>query len=485
MVAETIVRIEDIARKYRDVHPGYRLVGYAECGLPFTETVVSAYTIEYKKLSPIFEFTLKAIKAGVDDRESLASFLGLDPAFLKDVLSELLSSGDISLQERLRLTEKGKTVLEKTESETPIEQSITIDFDRTLERPMNLFGERRLAPRDLKEDGMLEIPPIPVRRIELQDLNLDEIQALLDRISKTANAPRRVILSVKEVGRQMSKFRAALALRYQNSSGEERMSFAIDGILNRELEDAFARKHGIAKLNLERFRKTESDHQLDQEIAKYKDQITDDETVAHLSQQEATAKVAIAEAKEEVAASKSEAEQVSARAKLETAQKQHAKADEELKKITGIRNLAVFDHPDILDDALINSRQRLMIISPWITKKVVNEEFIRKIEGLLRKNVSVYIGYGLPHGQGNHPWSVGKLDEFERRFSTMHFVKLGDTHAKVLISDNKFFVVSSFNWLSFKGDPSATFRDEQGVMVSLPELVDEKFEDQLVRFNIS
>lgn len=484
MLAETIVRIEDIARKYRDVHPGYRLVGYTECGLPFTETVLSAYTIEYKKLSPIFEFTLKAIKAGVDDRESLASFLGLDSAFLKDVLSELLSSGDIALQERLRLTEKGKNVLDKAESETPIEQSITIDFDRTLERPMNLFGERRLAPRDLKEEGILEIPPIPVRRIELQDLNLDEIQALLDRISKTASAPRRVILSVKELGKQTSKFRSALALRYQNPSGEERISFAIDGILNRELEEAFARKQGIAKLNLERFRKTESDDQLDQELAKYKDQITDDETVARLSEQEAVAKVAIAEAREKIATSKSEGEQALARVELDTARKQHAKADEELKKVTSIRNLAVFDHPDILDDALTNSRQRLMIISPWITKKVVNEEFIRRIEGLLRKNVSVYIGYGLPHGQRNHPWSIGKLEDLGRKFDSMHFVKLGDTHAKVLISDNDFFVVSSFNWLSFKGDPSATFRDEQGVLIALPELVDKKFEEQLARFNL-
>jgi hypothetical protein len=41
----------------------------------------------------------------------------------------------------------------------------------------------------------------------------------------------------------------------------------------------------------------------------------------------------------------------------------------------------------------------------------------------------------------------------------------GDTHAKVLIKDSDFSVVSSFNWLSFKGDPSRTFRDEQDLKV--------------------
>lgn len=156
--------------------------------MPFTEVIVSAFTIEYKKLSPIFEFTLKAIKAGVDDRESLGRFLGLDPSFLKDVLSELLSSGDISLQERLRLTEKGKTVLEKAESALSIKQC-SVDFDRTLERPVNLFAERRIAPRDLKDEGILEIPTIPSRRIELRDLNTEEIQLMLDRLAQTAELP--------------------------------------------------------------------------------------------------------------------------------------------------------------------------------------------------------------------------------------------------------------------------------------------------------
>jgi len=478
------VKPEDIARKYRDIHPGYRLVGYAECGLPFTETVLSAFTIEYKKLSPIFEFTLKSIRAGIEDRGTLAQFLGLDPNFLKDVLSELLSSGDISLQERLRLTEKGKTVLERAESEIPIEQSITIDFDRTLERPINLFGERTLAPRDLKDDGLLEIPAIPARRIEFEDVKIEEIQSILDRIAQTARVPRRVVLSVKDVGRQSSKFRAAVALRYQNPNGEERISFAIDGILNKELEDAFGRKKGTAKLNLETFKQNHSDNQIEEERAKFKEQISDDLTVARLTEEEAVAKVAVAEAEEKVSTSKTEAAQVSALAELDTAQKEHSKIDGELKKVTSIRNLAVFDHADILVDALKNSKQRLMIISPWIRRKVVNEQFLKEIENLLTSGVSVYIGYGYSDGSRGDPSPIRKLGELMKRFRNFYFVDFGDTHAKVLISDDRYFVVSSFNWLSFKGDPTATFRDEQGILVALPNLVNEKFQDQLVRFNL-
>lgn len=478
------MKAEDIARKYRDIHPGYRIVGYAECGLPFTEVIVSAFTIEYKKLSPIFEFTLKAIKAGVDDRESLGRFLGLDPSFLKDVLSELLSSGDISLQERLRLTEKGKTVLEKAESALSMEQSITVDFDRTLERPVNLFAERRIAPRDLKDEGILEIPTIPSRRIELRDLNIEEIQLMLDRLAQTARAPRRVVLSIKEVGRQTSRYRPAVALRYQNSNGEERISFAIDGILNRELEDTFSRKKGLSKLKLESFQRKDPDDSINQEFVKFKSQIPDDNAIENLTEQKNAAKVAIVEAEQSVAASRTNGEQISARQELDTAKRLHAKIEEDLKKVTSIRNLAVFDHPDILDDALKNSQHRLMIISPWIRRKVVNEEFLKEIENLLRKGVEVYIGYGIGDSKGD-PWPIRKLGELTSRFRNFFLIDFGDTHAKVLISDDRYFVVSSFNWLSFKGDPTATFRDEQGILVALPSLVDQKFREQLLRFNLT
>lgn len=43
----------------------------------------------------------------------------------------------------------------------------------------------------------------------------------------------------------------------------------------------------------------------------------------------------------------------------------------------------------------------------------------------------------------------------------MHVVKLGDTHAKVLISDSSWAIVTSFNWLSFKGSRKLEFRDER------------------------
>jgi hypothetical protein len=43
-------------------------------------------------------------------------------------------------------------------------------------------------------------------------------------------------------------------------------------------------------------------------------------------------------------------------------------------------------------------------------------------------------------------------------------VRLPNTHAKILIYDDV-YITSSFNWLSFKGDPSRTYRMEEGTLI--------------------
>ena len=43
-----------------------------------------------------------------------------------------------------------------------------------------------------------------------------------------------------------------------------------------------------------------------------------------------------------------------------------------------------------------------------------------------------------------------------------------------MISDEKFVVITSFNWLSFKGDPNRGFRQETGVYSEDINLINER-----------
>ncbi len=99
----------------------------------------------------------------------------------------------------------------------------------------------------------------------------------------------------------------------------------------------------------------------------------------------------------------------------------------------------------------------------------------------------VYIGYGIneqptANASFQDAAAVDDLTRLSNKYPTFVFKRLGNTHAKVLIKDSEFAAVTSFNWLSFKGDPHRTFRDEQGTLLQVPELVDGKFRELEPRF---
>jgi hypothetical protein len=155
-------------------------------------------------------------------------------------------------------------------------------------------------------------------------------------------------------------------------------------------------------------------------------------------------------------------------------------------KETGLCYLAVHDHPALLNHALKNSRHRLVIISPFLNESVVDDRFLRGLEALLRRSVRVFIGYGMPHTEGGKPPKaqvtvVHKLMDVARTFSNLRLCKI-DSHAKVLIEDEAFLALGSFNWLSFHGDPERPFRDEQSVLIRIPSLIEEKYQSVLRAF---
>jgi len=102
--------------------------------------------------------------------------------------------------------------------------------------------------------------------------------------------------------------------------------------------------------------------------------------------------------------------------------------------------------------------------------------------------MSVFIGYGInkqptANLDPQHQAARDQLSHLAGKYSSFRFKRLGDTHAKILIKDNDFTVVSSFNWLSFKGDPNRTFRDEQGLKVQDKNFIEKKFAELLPRFS--
>ena len=167
------------------------------------------------------------------------------------------------------------------------------------------------------------------------------------------------------------------------------------------------------------------------------------------------------------------------RAESEQANGRLAAAEASIEAIQ-VRQLEVFEHPPLLETAVANARTRLLIVSPWIRAAVVTKKFVDGLEAALARGVEVFLGYGLgaDDGASERDRAAEKLlaDLGESHPGSFHLRRLGDTHAKVLVMDREFVVVTSFNWLSFRGDRNRAFRDERGLYVALARTTDEVFD---------
>ena len=110
------------------------------------------------------------------------------------------------------------------------------------------------------------------------------------------------------------------------------------------------------------------------------------------------------------------------------------------------------------DTAVRVAKKELDIFSPWMNYHVVDDALRDKLEKLLKKGVVVKIRYGIGTDSGNNAndrknKSEKIAEELRKRFlkyKNFHIYK-DNSHAKLFICDDDFYVLSSFNILSYDG----------------------------------
>ncbi|MGE0128965.1 MAG: hypothetical protein AB7U82_12875 [Blastocatellales bacterium] len=483
------MKAAQIANKFAFSRSGYKLVGYGEVGLPVYRLTVRALTQVHKKIPPLEEFTLKTLRAGLTDSEQISNFLGLSKGVTRNVLTNLIRNEDITLsgelgqrRQALKLTSKGRRTLEEAELVVPEERTFDFDFDGLLRRPALYPNEELYAPRDLREMQILEVPPRPATPPQIDDLSLHELDPLVKQISRLNRDGKMDLLSIKAIEKRKTLYLYAVALVYQSiteASDPPQIAFVVDDRLSEEYEKAFAQAGLIKKLGFDR--RGEEKITLSPEIA---EQMPSSAEVEAVQKQVTIAEQKIAEAEIGLANATNENERVRAEEELKQAKDEHHDSTKRLYEFT-YRFLTVFEHPRLLEEALNVCQERLLIISPWIRRKIVSREFTEKLEALLKKNVQVYIGYGIGDNKSDSG-AIKDLEKLAKKYHCFHFKDFSKsgrpTHAKILLCDSKFVVLSSYNWLSFKGDPKEPYRDEQGVLISRAKMIEEKFNEQVSFF---
>lgn len=482
---------EEVARRHAS-RPGYTLVSYGEVGLPYYRIQLRVEVLEHKEVGPFPEFVLRGVEAGVDEPEGLGELLGLDERVLEATVVDLLGSDDLFLSRTgeaetttLALTPKGRRTLETAVAIVPQETLIEIHYDALLQSPEPPL-DQYLMPIELKDLGIREIPPARTRPPDLGRLQpqFHQIDAVI-RALGARRAAKRDLLALRAVESRKRIFRTAIALVYRaEDNSNVQVAFAIDGKLSERHQEAFAqsklmRKIGIGTEGLEAAETAIAEllgsDLMTQAVGTTAPVAAADERGPDVDSALGD-EVSTASAGDGIAA-------VPARTEPESEQEESSEGLE----LPSVAIVETYDHPGYLQQALTTAQDRILIVSPWIRAAVVNHRFFQQLEARLAAGVDVFIGWGITPLEGSDDSDAdrsvlqrfGRLKEAYRWNFT--YTRLGDTHAKVLICDRMFMIVTSFNWLSFKGDPNRTFRDERGVLVSLPDEIDRQFDSWQTR----
>lgn len=118
-------------------------------------------------------------------------------------------------------------------------------------------------------------------------------------------------------------------------------------------------------------------------------------------------------------------------------------------------------------ETLEQARYEIDILSPWMNRHVVNDDFIAKLQRAIDRGVTIKIRYGIGGTSSN-------AKDRERNNKTEYVANVlreklcsdnlklirGNEHSKLFICDDDFYVITSFNPLSFDGDYD--IRDQRG-----------------------
>lgn len=502
---ESIALNSDDLRRY-DNRVGFDLVCDREVGLPVYRMTIEALTQVQKPIPPIEEYVLKAIHIGLAGEEEIAGFLGLELAIAQEAMVNLRMSEDIDLVasegetiQEWKLTKKGKKTLEEARILVPEERTFEIHYDGLLRRPRwyGELGRYFQNPQNPRKSNLIEIEPAVKKPPELDDLKLKDIDEIVREIETSKNrnpqtSQKRDLLSLKALDRRQMCFQSATALVYKAKDSQNiQIGLVIDNRISPEHEQALARSKSFQKFQRqiqESIAQNESlklaEELLGQEFVS-KNPLDPDPKTAKLTQNKAVLSAQLEAIQDSLEQTRDDREKNELMQQLEQQNEQISQLQSQIDQMLAsmpIRWLQMYEHRPVLEKAVKESQERLMIISPWIRADSVNRKFMKEFDKLLKRGVQVFIGYGLGKKDENqYPRDLEAektLQKLAKQYAkNFTFKRLGDTHAKILISDTQFAVITSFNWLSFKGARDRTFRDERGTMVGDAQKIDELFDD--------
>jgi hypothetical protein len=435
-----------IAKRYGTSRPGLRLIAVVDAALPVTQLKVDVLAQERKPLPLLDEFTIRLAAMGIRDPDQMASILGLELKLAESSVVEQLAADNLmrvpGRKTLVELTPQGRVMATELEATRPVQRPLPITFDRLTWDVSSYRPEVLVQRKEAEDSGLIILPAAYSKRILPSDITVTSLNKL---IAESDSQERRLdVLAIENVSPRKHRYLPVKLLIFADDArAEVGLGIVIEGQISGIHEHALLSAGGPSGLGISIGEPAE------------RPSLPDDLEAVRTSQ-------AVQSAALPGEVVDGQPAMVSTAGELE------------------VRDISVHEHPGLLRDALADSNRRLVIIAPWVKNSVVDTTFIGALERLLRRKVRVHIAYGIGNDDhGSDDRALSRLKNLADRYKDdFTFVRLKNSHAKILISDRA-WINTSFNWLSFRGDPNRTYRMEEGILIRNQRHVDDAYDKYL------
>lgn len=487
--------IDRLAEKYADSIPDYQLVKYDYVAFPLYKIILSVTILQRKDIGVIEEFVLKLLDVGVVKVDEMAKCLGLDSSLINDTLANLYSNDlAYSLTGKFKISDKGRECLKLSKLLEPEE----INYNFLLDGLTGEYLPERITMKG-KDVRQHQLHPLVkfIDEPQVDELDFQEISKLIKKKQKETMDGSYFgdLISINSIQKCYTEYRKRSMLVYSHIENPELFDIKIFDGMDRvsQYESILIRMEqgGIRQIPTD-------ERNIVDEVKLDLTDIIPKEVVE--SARENKNKYAQFKILEDSLTRKIDDQQVVLKEHVFTSQKEKGSATQEVKELKKqlyvLKNqqasnnqlLETYNHRPLLEKSLKEAKNVIVIVSPWIRFGAFNNDLQNLIRNALKRKVHIIIGYGISEYDTENEKAQKVLREIQQQKGLGNYltlVKLGNTHEKVLLVDGRYVVITSFNWLSFKGDPKRGFRQETGIYTEDESTINSTIESLEMRMEIN